>query len=351
MSPKSVMASAHSIVFRADASPTIGGGHVMRCLTLADALAAEGWACGFAVRSGTTETVPALARSRHAIFLLGNEEADEAANLRKRWPEGVAWLAVDHYGRDAAFESACRPWAQEILAIDELADRSHDCDLLLDQTLGRDPANYAGLVPERCQLLIGPRYALLRPEFAALRANALARRAKAAPPRRLLISLGASDPRDVTSQLLDAIALTELDMAVDVVLGAASPNLAAVGRKIGAMSQQTRLHVDTPDMASLMAEADLAVGAAGTSSWERCCLGLPSLVFVLADNQRLIGENLATAGAVRRLQPNGLSLAQSFTGGLQTLCGEAGALRHMSDRAASICDGRGAARTREALQA
>ena len=345
------MAPVHSIVFRADASPAIGGGHVMRCLTLADALAAAGWVCGFAVRPGTTETVPALARSRHAIFLLGDDETEEAAELQKRWPEGVAWLAVDHYGRDAAFESACRPWAQRTLAIDDLADRAHDCDLLLDQTLGRDAADYAGLVPARCQFLIGPQYALLRPEFATLRAKALARRAKAAPPRRLLISLGASDPRDVTSQLLDSIALSALDMAVDVVLGAASPNLAAVGRKAGAMPQQTRLHVDTPDMASLMAEADLAIGAAGTSSWERCCLGLPSLIFVLAENQRLIGENLATAGAVRRLQLNGSSLAQSFAAGLQKLCGEAETLRQMSERAASICDGRGAARAREALQA
>ncbi|MBY0431842.1 MAG: hypothetical protein K2Q10_11635, partial [Rhodospirillales bacterium] len=110
-------------VFRADAEPAIGGGHVMRCLTLADALAARGWRCHFACRPGTPEMVLALAASGHAVVPLADPSP---AALAARWPAGCGLLVVDNYGLDAAYERACRPWAGRILVFDDLADRPHD---------------------------------------------------------------------------------------------------------------------------------------------------------------------------------------------------------------------------------
>ena len=339
-----------TVVFRADASPAIGGGHVMRCLSLADALAEADWSCGFAVRSGTLETVPALARSRHQTRLLAHDDAGEPAELARRWPDGADWLIVDHYRRDAAFEQACRPWAKRVMAFDDLADRGHDCDLLLDQSLGRDERDYAGLAPAHCRLLLGPRYALLRPAFAALRDAALARRADDGGIRRILVSLGATDPNNVTAVVLEGIGRSAVEAEVDVVMGAAALHLAAVRAVAGRLPQTVRLHVDAPDMAELMVQSDLAVGAAGTTSWERCCLGLPSLLVVLADNQRAIADALVRAEAAARIGADRAGLAAAdVAADVGAIAGDPARRRRIAMAAAKIVDGRGVQRVRGVL--
>lgn len=316
-------------VFRADASPTIGGGHVMRCLALADGLAAKGWRCQFWVAPGTIETVPALAKSTHEATTA--TVSVQTADL----------LVVDHYGLDAEFESACRTWAQHILVIDDLADRPHDCDLLLDQTLGRVQADYRPLVPGHCRLLLGPAHALLRPDFARLRPAALARRDGTLA--RMLVSLGGSDPHDMTSLVLDTLGRMGLEVDVDVVLGSASPNCDVVAERLRGQPRTT-LHVDTPHMAELMVQADLAIGAAGVTSWERCTVGLPTIMVVTADNQRLIAHQLDQAGAA--------VLAGDWT--TVTMDGLVAVLRQLADTsqlaavskaAARVCDGQGVTRT------
>lgn len=143
-------------VFRADASSVLGGGHVMRCLTLAGALSDAGWTCAFAARPGAADAVPALARSGYDVVTLDGAEADEPGVLARRWPEGPDWLVVDHYGLGADFETSCRPWARNIMVLDDLADRTHDCEVLLDQNLGRENGAYSALVPEGCGVLLGP---------------------------------------------------------------------------------------------------------------------------------------------------------------------------------------------------
>jgi UDP-2,4-diacetamido-2,4,6-trideoxy-beta-L-altropyranose hydrolase len=329
-------------VFRVDASTEIGGGHVMRCLTLADALVRHGWRCAFACRPGSAETVPALERSGHAIGILESTENDESAELAARWPDGVDLLVVDHYRRDVRFERACRPWARRIMAIDDLADRRHDADLLLDQTLGRSAESYAGLVPSSCRLLLGSAYVLLRPQFAAARTTALARRhAQAGRLERILVALGLSDPHDVTSVALRGIAETGLDVAVDVVLGPAAPHLGAVRRLAASLPQPATLHVGVDDMASLMVDADLAIGAAGSSSWERCCLGLPTLVVVVAENQRDAAHHLAALGAVAHLDLHGPPSGFAIADQLLDLHAHPMKLCRMSKCAVSGCGGRG----------
>ncbi|MEQ8356266.1 MAG: UDP-2,4-diacetamido-2,4,6-trideoxy-beta-L-altropyranose hydrolase [Kiloniellaceae bacterium] len=333
------------IVFRADASTALGGGHVMRCLTLAGTLERLGWRCGFAVNAEAPGIAPAL--TEKDLLVLSSAEKDAAA-LRHRWPSGADWLVVDHYERDAGWEAECRSWAKAILVLDDLADRRHDCDVLLDQTFGRGADDYAGLVPPGCRVLAGSDYALLRPAFAAARQSSLKRRS-AGRLQRVLISLGATDPENHSIDALRGIAASGLDVAVDVILGAAAPHAAAVRAEIAAMPQEGEVHVNARDIPQLMSRADIAVGAAGTSTWERCCLGLPSLMVVIAQNQRLIAETVSSSGAARWIAGPRARLADQIAEALCGLAANPNDLRNLSARSAEICDGRGCDRASLAL--
>ena len=330
---------------RADASSTLGGGHIFRCLTLADALADSGWRCSFVCKTGTREAVPALARSRHTVIDL--TKPDEPDYLRELQPGGVDLLVVDHYGLDNGFETACRPWARQIMALDDGTGRRHDCDILLDQNLGARNWDYHGLVPGHCCLLTGPSYALLRPQFLRARRKALARRAIGEPARRLLISLGATDPMNITSRVVAAAA--GLPLEIDVVLGAGSAQQQAIHDLATRFDLKVRIHTDVADMAALMSAADLAVGAAGSTSWERCCLGLPSLLLVLADNQRRVAESLSLSGAAKIIAAVQQFSTSEMLARLQELAANNTKRHAMAVRAASICDGRGTQRVLLAL--
>ena len=336
-----------TVVFRADASEEIGGGHVMRCLTLAATLADSGWHVGFAVNSEALSVVPSLTETVADVLVLG--EHDEVSALAERWPDGVMLLVVDHYGRDVSFEQRCRPWAAMLLAIDDLPDRRHDVDFLLDQTHGRNESDYRALVGPNCRLLLGARFALLRPQFQAYRRRALARRESADRARRLLISFGATDSTGVTMLALRAVAEACSTLSVDVVLGASSRDFEEIRRLAVSMSPTVSVHRSVGDMASLMMQADIAVGACGATSWERCCLGLPTLVIVTAENQRHIARNLSTAGAVEVVGDVGAVSADALANRMRVLGDDPSRLRTMGRVAESICDGQGAARVTAAL--
>jgi UDP-2,4-diacetamido-2,4,6-trideoxy-beta-L-altropyranose hydrolase len=319
-------------IIRADASPAVGGGHVMRCLSLADGLAAAGWRCVFAVAGDTRATVPALA-GREIVDLA---DPLDPGVLMRALPGGADLLVTDHYGIGASYEAACRGWARRILVVDDLANRYHDCDVLLDQTLGRQKADYTRLVPKHVRLLLGPRYAVLRPEFTNMRKRSLEARASRRPGR-IVVSAGLTDPFNVTGLLLDAVA--GLSLAVDVVIGSICPHLASI--RTAARRSGATVHIDCENMAALMADADIALGAPGTTSWERCCLGLPSLLVVLIDNQRINAAALAEAGAAMVLGER-VSLAPGHVAAaLARLKDDTAALAEMSRRAAAICDGLG----------
>lgn len=327
-------------VIRADASYKIGGGHIYRCLTLANALADAGWHCVFACRAGTVETVSALARSRHSILDL--DAADESARLREGYPDGIDLLVVDHYGLDARFETACRTWARQIMVLDDVPGRRHDCDILLNQNLGADEESYGGHVPEHCRFLLGPRHALLRPQFAMGRRAALTRRAGPLAARRLLVSLGASDPLNITPSIVSAAAGLQLEL--DVVLGASSNQGGAILEIASQLGVDVRIHIDVSDMAALMISADMAVGAGGATSWERCCLGLPALLVVTADNQRVVARHLADAGIAEILGWAPQLEPLTVVTALRRLAESPEQLAAMSRAAFSTCDGLGAGR-------
>lgn len=329
-----------TILIRCDASPALGGGHAMRGLALADAFASSGGTCVFAVNPGATDIVPGLVR--HRVIEVNGETASEVAALTESFPEHVDLLVVDHYRRDAAFETACRSFARQILVIDDLADRAHDCDWLVDPTLGRRPEAYTGLVPQTCQLLLGPDYALLRPEFAVLRPQALAWREARQGVERILISFGASDPQDLCGTLLGPLLEAFPDVFFDVVTGGPpSPATCAAAERGGA---RVRLIRQTADMAYLMAEADFAIGACGGTSWERCALGLPAAVVITADNQREIAVALAEAGVVYLSTAAELGTESAIIEKLPDLVCDERALKAMARNAARLCDGEGISR-------
>lgn len=294
--------SAKKIAIRVDASSQIGTGHFMRCLTLADALKQRGAQARFVSRHLPEHLRSMLAAKGHEFALLdsppNNAEADELAHAH--WLgvgqvrdatdsiqalSNVAWdwLIVDHYALDFRWESALRQNAGKILVIDDIADRQHDCDVLLDQNLYADMnSRYSGKVPSRCQLLLGPCYALLREEFRQLR-DKIGPRDE--PVKRALVFFGGVDADNYTGRTIEALSgIGITDLHVDVVIGAQHPCREQI--KAACVRYGFICHVQTDKMAELMAAADLAIGAGGSATWERCCLGLPALAICTADNQQ-----------------------------------------------------------------
>lgn len=347
------------IAFRTDASVDIGTGHVMRCLALADAWRQRGATCTFVCRPQAGHLLELIAERGHRALALAQTGTgvyphtdpleDARATAQALAGQAPDWLVVDHYGLDRTWETAARDVGKRLMVIDDLADRAHDCDLLLDPNLGRSRAHYDGLVPAHAQRLTGPAHALLRPEFAHERDTSLARRAKA-PATHLLIAMGGIDKDNATGRILASLRAGGLPESarLTVVMGSRAPWLAQVQQQAAHLPCPIRVWVDACDMADLMAASDLALGAAGGTAWERCCLGLPSLLLVLAPNQRPGALALAKAGAALVLDSPESASRQA----LALLQPQAIAqLRQMSGAAASITDGQGVGRILAAMDA
>ena len=355
------------VVFRVDANEVIGSGHAMRCLTLADALRDQGAETLFVAAALPDSVNARLLGSGHQVArisggggldglgerwetarLSATEAAADARATLAAMGGPADWIIVDHYLLDHHWEAAARTGAERLCVIDDLANRPHDCDLLLDQNLGRSAADYRSLIGTRAEALCGPRYALLRPEFARERARSLERRRSSPGIRRVLVSLGSMDVGDTTLPALQAVLEAAPGCAVDVVLSAGAPSLAGI-RRFADSQPAVNLHVDSTEMAELMRDADLAVGAAGSTSWERCCLGVPALVVVLADNQRFTARQLEAAGAVIRVLPRGDR--EAIAAATRDAIADTAQLAQISRTAAAICDGLGTKRVVDRLRA
>jgi len=291
------------VLLRCDASSAIGSGHVMRCLTLADHLSRGDAEIVFVCRRQPGDLIPQLTRKGYEVHVLEGggdreEDARETAAFARRFG-GFDWLVVDHYQLDLRFEQALRPFCRRLLVIDDLADRPHACDLLLDQNLYPDMGErYRGLVPVACRLLLGPHYALLRSEFLLAR---LRLRPRCGEFTRLLISFGGSDPTGETAKALEAVRLAADErLFIDVVAGGANPGADSLRAACAGVPRCT-FHHRTDAMAELMSSADLSLGGGGGTTWERCFLGLPSLTIVAAANQRAVTEAVAAFGATWNL--------------------------------------------------
>ena len=341
------------VVFRADAGPRIGAGHVARCLALAGALAGRGASIAFAMRRGSARAVSGFDTSGFERIDLP-EEDDDVPPLLAALGGGTDVLIVDHYGWHGEQERATRPRARRIVVIDDLADRAHDADLLIDATPGRGSSAYRSKVPQAAKLLLGPQFAMLRPEFAALRPKVAARRTSNDEVLSVLVSFGGLDSKNLTQRSLDAIVSSGIDSRFVVVLGGAAPHVGSIGdsvKRIAARGFDVTLHLQSERMGELMMKADLAIGAAGGTALERCVLGLPSIVVALADNQLGAARALAAEGAIEFLGSHENVSSDEIGKALTGLATDVDKRRGMSERAAEICDGLGACRVANAVTA
>ncbi|MCP3029961.1 UDP-2,4-diacetamido-2,4,6-trideoxy-beta-L-altropyranose hydrolase [Halobacillus sp. A1] len=309
------------IIFRTDASSEIGTGHVMRCLTLAEQLRNAGASVTFICRELKGDLIHLIKKKNFSVYVLpysGAAHVGESPDhphvhwLRTDWrvdskqtkeylnnEQPIDWLIIDHYAIDAKWEEQMKSSVRKIMVIDDLADRPHVCDILLDQNLYKNMENrYTGLVPESSLSLLGPSYILFRPEFRKARSRLHNRKGKV---KRVLIAFGGSDPTNETIKAMNALKhLHTIDFYVDVVVG--ETNLKK--KKIKDMCEgfpNITYHCQIDYMADLMLRADLALGGGGSTTWERCYLGLPAVTIEMAVNQSEILILLADKGAICHL--------------------------------------------------
>jgi UDP-2,4-diacetamido-2,4,6-trideoxy-beta-L-altropyranose hydrolase len=355
---------------RADASLDIGTGHVMRCLTLADALRRRGAVCRFICREHPGHLIDQILERGFEVLVLpgaspsgalgvrsgidyigwlGTDQATDAAQTREVLiGRRLDWLVVDHYALDETWERMIRPATRKVLVIDDLANRRHECELLLDQNLGRATSDYAYLLPATGTILAGPRYALLRPEFAALRAQSLVRRSTERV-QQLLVTLGGVDKDNLTLFVLKVLAGSVLpaDCQIIAVMGGRAPGLQAVREFAASTPGRIELRVDEKNMAALMVASDVAIGAAGGTAWERCCLGLPTLLVLVAENQ-LAGALALQARGAALVANAGLPLEEGLRAQLPHLL-DPRRLSQMQAACIAMVDGEGVRRVVEKL--
>jgi UDP-2,4-diacetamido-2,4,6-trideoxy-beta-L-altropyranose hydrolase len=357
------------IAFRVDGSLQIGTGHVMRCLTLADALRNRGMQCNFLCRPHQGHLLELInQRGHHVLALrqsdncseLGFNDTAHAHWLGVNWETDakdtlnalsehfgnqiIDWLVVDHYSLDARWEQALRPKSRRIMVIDDLADRPHDCDLLLDQNLGRKTQDYDELLKGSAVKLIGPSYALLRPEFASMRQQSLTRRRKNPQLHRLLITMGGVDKNNATEQVLAVLqnCVLPADFKITVVMGLNAPWLSQVQAQAVKIPCKVEVLVGVNNFSQIMADSDLAITAAGGTVWELCSLGVPSFLLVLSRNQISGCIALQNAGAAIALE----SIQQLESLWNDTLAKDSPnkILLNLSSAASAITDGDGCKR-------
>lgn len=333
-------------LFRADASASVGAGHIIRCLSLAYAMARLGWRCRFAVNSEAPSIVPSLQNVPFGLDFL-----DTAGRLPVELiKQGFELLIVDHYGLDAQYERWARHWASGIVVIDELADRPHDCDVLLDQTLYRTEATYKNCVGANTHFLLGAKFSLLREQFKTAREIALEyRESRKGELEHIIISMGSTDPSNASSWLLEAIIPELFDRRVTVVLGAGAPHVGSVEAIAERSGTGVQVRRDVFDMATLMSDVDLAVAAAGSASYERCCLGIPTLIITTGKDQEPNAYALAEAGAAIYLGRNEDVTLAEVQKAVRTVRDRPYDLRAMQKAASRVCDGDGAIRSARAI--
>lgn len=353
-----------NVAFRLDASLRIGSGHFMRCLCLADALAGQGARVQFLCRPLPAHLAALLRERGYGLAELPAWD-DEARAVESAWDDDFRardlqdceaalagapadWLVVDHYGADRAWEQAAHGFARRVLALDDLG-REHACEVLLDANhYPAGAAEYAGRVPAGCTCLVGPAHALLRPEFQQAHAEAQVRDGAV---RRLLVFLGGMDAGDFTSLALQALAalpVAERPARTDVVIGPTHPRRAAIEAACAALPGAV-VHAGTSEMARLCLASDLAIGAGGSATWERCATGLPTLALEVAPNQATILRHAARAGLLYTPDADPLDAA-ALALHLRALLANSGLRSHLSRRGLEAVDARGAARVAAAMK-
>ncbi|MBT3993446.1 MAG: UDP-2,4-diacetamido-2,4,6-trideoxy-beta-L-altropyranose hydrolase [Gammaproteobacteria bacterium] len=296
------------ILFRADASIYIGSGHIMRCLTLADELKAKGCEIIFICRELSGNLISLIEKKNYSVCKLEVADESKAFNWENDADETINWIekksietdliVIDHYQLDSRWESQLRSYTKKIMVIDDLANRHHDCDFLLDQNYYQNmETRYGGLVSFEATKFLGPTFALLREQFYRERESLSERNGEV---NNILIFMGGGDSFNTTTMAIKAVQQVEQDIKVNVVIGGANPYYEEVDA-LCATLPNVNLHIQVENMAELMVQADLAIGAGGATTWERCYLGLPSITLVFAENQVKTTMDLASLGVINFL--------------------------------------------------
>lgn len=332
--------SGPRILFVVDAGPEAGDLRVTRSLSLAQALAARGATPLFLSPPSIAAILQAAAPETPRISAPagGTDTLIAAAAFAD-----VEAVVFDHDGLGREAHDAVAK-GRPRLVIDDLADRPLGADLVLTRPQ-RTGADYARLAPG-ADLLLGPQYALLRPEFSAIREASMARRA--GDVRRVLVDMGAPDTGAITGQVLQKLRTRLGTLEIDIVLSAATPGRRGLER-LAAHDPRLTLHIDTPDQAVLTAEADAAIGAADAAAWERCALGLPSVLITLSDAQKPLAAAAAEAGAALSLDRQAADFEAQLDRAIVRLLADPGLRGRLSASAAALCDGLGAPRVAEAF--
>jgi len=338
-----------NIVFRVDSSSQMGIGHLMRCLALAHELKRKQYQVTFICRELEGNLIylvdfrvlilpKNVSFQSNDLYLnsLGATQEQDAEQTINIIPNDANILIVDNYALDRVWHKKLRKSVKKIMVIDDLADRQFDCDILLNQNFGSQKEDYQCKVPNDCKLLLGCDYALLRPEFSELRMQAIKKRKHTKEIKNILISMGGSDKNNVTYKVLQQLSN---DFNITVALGGSSQHKEMI--KKYAKNRNVKVVIDANNMEELMLNADLAIGAGGTTSWERCCLGLPTLLFVLSDNQRAVAKTLKQYGAALILN--------NLKKDIQKVVNNSNLWQSMSTNSQNICDGLGARRVEKYL--
>ena len=349
------------VAIRVDASSQIGAGHVMRCLTLAQAFRNKGVEVIFICREHPGNLCDYIESEGFKLYRLPMhglvKSAQSVFNNDKKPPNaswlGISWqkdaketidilvqqrvdyLVVDHFGIDASWEQRVKEIASvKITVVDGQLDRSHDCEFLLDPNLSeRTPQCWKSLVPSYCQLFLGPQFTFLRPEYLKERSRLRTRDGKV---KRILIAFGGVDKANATGMALEAVKKAEhFNLAIDVVAGPGNPHKSDLERICQFLSN-ANFHFQPSSLAKLMAAADLSIGASGTMAWERCYLGLPAIIMSIADNQNNICEILEKKGAAIYLGKQGKVRIRSIVDAINFALNNPELLRKMSRQSLEI---------------
>lgn len=362
------MPAAPRVALRVDASATMGTGHLRRCLSLAQALVELGALVDLLVRrldevasqvlsdsipdtrlnvlwlpAPASPFVPEAEGPPHQAWsgVPWNQDALETVALLRDAPPD--WLVVDHYAFEARWHGLVRQnLGCRLLAIDDLADRALDVDVLLDQNLDADHrAKYAACLRRKPRWLTGPRYALLSAAYRDAPGYQFHE-----PVRSLGIFTGGTDPGGASAQVLKICRHSGFVGAIEIASSSANPHLAEL-RAACAATPGTSLTLDEPNLAGFFARHDLQVGAGGGATWERCCIGVPTISLVLAANQMVVAPVLDKLGVLRAARLDGHSAPEdmpTLSQVLAVLLADQNARRSLGERAALLVDGRGSQR-------
>jgi|TARA_B110000008_G_C16892192_1_gene533240 UDP-2,4-diacetamido-2,4,6-trideoxy-beta-L-altropyranose hydrolase len=338
-----------NVVFRVDSSSKIGIGHLMRCITLADEMQQRGCKITFICSNLDGNLISQI---KYKVVVLSKKGKFQAKSIYLDWldtsqnqdakltikamPYGVDIIVVDSYALNQEWHRKLRPYTRIIMVIDDMADKELDCDILLNPNLNIQKSDYEKKVPKSCKLLLGPNFALLRPEFKSLRSKSIEKRKNTQKIQNILISMGGSDKNNITYDVLQQLSN---EFNVTVVLGAASLHIEMI--KEFAKDKNIKIIVNADNMSKLMLDADIAIGAGGSSTWERCCLGLPTLFYVLSPNQKRTADYLEEIKVV--------SIVRNLRQDIQKIIRNIDVWYNMSSKSQDICDGLGAIKVSDKL--